>query len=88
MVVPPVALAQPSHLLERSVHNLAISHFRSPLVCAPIGEQKDYPELILAASHASERDTPKDREKIDRRGLTGLSVLPRQEASEKQAVCD
>jgi hypothetical protein len=43
-----------------------------PLLCGcqktanpPIGKQKDYPQLLLTVIHAQERDTPKDREKID-----------------------
>jgi hypothetical protein len=39
--------------------------YRRLLVRPPIGKQKDYPELILTAIHATERETPKDREKID-----------------------
>ena len=53
------------------------------VVRPPIGKQKDYPELILTAIHASERDTPKDREKIDWKLLTDLPVRTRQEAAEK-----
>jgi hypothetical protein len=49
----------------------------------PIGKQKDYPELILTAIHASERDAPKDREKIDWKLLSDLPVRTRQEAAEK-----
>ena len=44
------------------------------VVRPPIGKQKDYPELILTAIHASEEDTPKDREKIDWKLLTDLPV--------------
>jgi hypothetical protein len=50
------------------------------VVRPPIGKQKDYPELILTAIHASERDPPKDREKIDWKLLTDLPVRTRQEA--------
>ena len=53
------------------------------VVRPPIGKQKDYPELILTAIHASERDTPKDREKIEWKLLTDLPVRTRQEATEK-----
>jgi hypothetical protein len=56
---------------------------RRMVVRPPIGKQKDYPELILTAIHASERDTPKDREKIDWKLLTDLPVRTRQEAAEK-----
>jgi hypothetical protein len=57
--------------------------YRRMVVRPPIGKQKDYPELILTAIHASERDTPKDREKIDWKLLTDLPVRTRQEATEK-----
>src|ERR1700677_46342 len=53
------------------------------VVPPPIAKQKDYPELTLTAIHASERDTPKDREKIDWKLLTDLPVRTRQEAAEK-----
>ena len=56
---------------------------RRMVVRPPIGKQKDYPELILTAIYASERDTPKDREKIDWKLLTDLPVRSRQEAAEK-----
>jgi hypothetical protein len=56
---------------------------RRMVVRPPIGKQKDYPELILTAIHASERDTPKDREKVDWKLLTDLPVRTRQEAAEK-----
>ncbi len=56
---------------------------RRMVVRPPIGKQKDYPELILTAIHASEGDTPKDREKIDWKLLTDLPVHSRQEAAEK-----
>ena len=56
---------------------------RRMVIRPPIGKQKDYPELILTAIHASERDTPKDREKIDWKLLTDLPVRTRQEAAEK-----
>jgi len=56
---------------------------RRMVVRPPIGKQKDYPELILTAIQASERDTPKDREKIDWKLLTDLPVRTRQEAAEK-----
>src|ERR1039458_5841557 len=57
---------------------------RRMVVRPPIGKQKDYPELILTAIQASERDTPKDREKIDWKLLTDLPVRTRQEAAEKK----
>lgn len=48
--------------------------FRPRVVRSPIGKQKDYPELTLTAIYATERSTPKDREKIDWKLLTDLPV--------------
>jgi hypothetical protein len=56
---------------------------RRIVVRPPIGKQKDYPELILSAIHASERETPKSREKTDWKLPTDLPVRTRQEAAEK-----
>ena len=53
------------------------------LVRPPIGKQKQYPELVLTAIHAQEKDVPKDRERIDWKLLTDLPVRSCQEAVEK-----
>jgi hypothetical protein len=39
--------------------------YRRIRVLPPIGKQKHYPDLMLTVLYAQERDTPKDREKID-----------------------
>lgn len=57
--------------------------FRRMVVRPPIGKQKDYPELTLTAIHASEKSTPKDREKIDWKLLTDLPVRTCLDAIEK-----
>jgi hypothetical protein len=57
--------------------------FRRMLVRPPIGKQKDYPELILTVIHATEKKTPKDREKIDWKLLTDLPVRSCLDAMEK-----
>jgi hypothetical protein len=57
--------------------------YRRLLVRPPIGKQKEYPELLLTAIHAREKDVPKDRERIDWKLLTDLPVRSRQEAIEK-----
>jgi hypothetical protein len=57
--------------------------YRRMVVRPPIGKQKDYPELVLTAIHAIEREPPNDREKIDWKLLTDLPVRTRQEAVEK-----
>lgn len=57
--------------------------FRRMVVRPPIGKQKDYPELTLTAIYATERSTPKDREKIDWKLLTDLPVRSCLDAIEK-----
>lgn len=57
--------------------------YRRMLVRPPIGKQKQYPELVLTAIHAQEKDVPKDRERIDWKLLTDLPVRSCQEAVEK-----
>jgi hypothetical protein len=59
--------------------------YRRIRVLPPIGKQKRYPELTLTVLYAQERDTPKDREKIDWKLLTDLPVRSRAEAIEKLA---
>jgi hypothetical protein len=49
----------------------------------PIGKQKRYPSLMLTVIHAQERTKPKDREKIDWKLITNLSVRSRKDALEK-----
>ena len=49
----------------------------------PIGKQKRYPSLTLTVIHARERTKPKDREKIDWKLITNLSVRSRKDALEK-----
>jgi hypothetical protein len=49
----------------------------------PIGKQKRYPSLRLTVIHARERTKPKDREKIDWKLITNLSVRSRKDALEK-----
>jgi hypothetical protein len=57
--------------------------YRRIRVLPPIGKQKQYPELDLTVLHAQERDTPKDREKIDWKLITNLPVQSRADAIEK-----
>jgi hypothetical protein len=57
--------------------------FRRMVVRPPRGKQKDYPELFLTAIHATERTSPKDREKINWKLLTDLPVLSCLDAIEK-----
>jgi hypothetical protein len=56
---------------------------RRMVVRPPIGKQRDYPELVLTAIHATEREAPKDREKIDWKLLTDLPVPTRKDVVEK-----
>jgi hypothetical protein len=57
--------------------------FRRTLVRPPIGKQKDYPELILTVIQTTEKNTPKDREKIDWKRLTDLPVRSCLDGTEK-----
>jgi len=53
------------------------------VVHPPIGKQKNYPSLTLTAIHATERGTPRGRDKIEWKLLTDLSVRSRKEAIQK-----
>jgi hypothetical protein len=57
--------------------------FRRMVVRPPISKQKHYPELVLTAIHATETDTPNDREKIEWKLLTNLPVRSCLDAIEK-----
>lgn len=57
--------------------------YRRMVVRPPIGKQKEYPELVLTAIHAQERDVPKGRDKIDWKLLTDLLVQSHKDAAEK-----
>jgi hypothetical protein len=52
-------------------------------VCPPIGKQKGYPPLLLTVIYAQEASTPRNREKIDWKLITNLSVRSRKDAVEK-----
>lgn len=53
------------------------------VVCPPIGKQKQYAQLDLTVIHASERGTPRGRDKIEWKLLTDLPVRSRKEAIQK-----
>jgi hypothetical protein len=57
--------------------------YRRIQVLPPIGKQKQYPALTLTVLHAVERGVPKNREKIDWKLITNLSVASLAEAIEK-----
>lgn len=57
--------------------------FRRMVVCPPIGKQKQYPKLILTAIYATEKNTPRDRERINWKLLTDLPVRSCLDAIEK-----
>ena len=59
--------------------------YRRLRVLPPRGKQKPYPELTLTVLYAQERDTPKDRERIDWKLITDLPGRSRAEAIEKLA---
>jgi len=57
--------------------------YRRVRVLPPVAKQKQYPALVLTVIHAQERDTPKNRERIDWKLITDLPVNSRAEAVEK-----
>ncbi len=57
--------------------------YRRMLVLAPVAKEKDYGPLELTVIHATERGTPKNRDKIAWKLLTDLPVRSLQEAIEK-----
>jgi Transposase DNA-binding len=57
--------------------------YRRIRILPPIGKQKRYPALTLTVIHAKERETPKNRKKIEWKLITDLPVGSRQEAVEK-----
>jgi hypothetical protein len=52
-------------------------------VLPPIGKQKQYPELTLTVIHAQERATPQNRERIDWKLITDLTISSRTQAIQK-----
>jgi len=67
---------------ERSEAVLEIRYCRL-VILPPIGKQKNYPKLILTVIHATERGTPRGRDKIEWKLLTDLPVRSRKEAIQK-----
>jgi hypothetical protein len=57
--------------------------YRKIRVLPPIGKQKRYPALTLTVIHAEERETPKNRKKIEWKLITDLPVASRADAIEK-----
>ena len=57
--------------------------YRKIRVLPPIGKQKRYPALTLTVIHAEERETPKNRQKIDWKLITDLPVQSSKDAIEK-----
>ena len=57
--------------------------YRRLTIHPPAGKQKRYPDLNLTVIHAQERETPKDRDKIDWKLLTDLPVRSCPQAVEK-----
>jgi hypothetical protein len=57
--------------------------YRRIRVLPPIGKQKMYPELNLTVLHATERNPPKGRDRIDWKLITDLPVHSRKDAVEK-----
>jgi hypothetical protein len=57
--------------------------YRRIRVLPPIAKQKLYPALMLTVLHATERDAPKGRDRIDWKLVTDLPVRSRKDAIEK-----
>lgn len=57
--------------------------YRRMRVLAPVAKQKLYPPLILTVLHATERNAPKRRDRIDWKLITDLPIRSRKEAIEK-----
>jgi len=57
--------------------------YRRIRVLAPVAKQKMYPPLMLTVLHATERDAPKGRDKIDWKLVTDLPIRSRKDAVEK-----
>jgi hypothetical protein len=57
--------------------------YRRIQVLPPIAKQRQYPPLMLTVLHATERDAPKGRDKVDWKLVTDLPVRSRKEAVEK-----
>jgi hypothetical protein len=57
--------------------------YRRIRVLPPIAKQKQYTALMLTVLHATERDAPKGRDRIDWKLITDLPIRSRKEAIEK-----
>jgi Transposase DNA-binding/Transposase DDE domain len=57
--------------------------YRRIRVLPPIAKQQLYPALMLTVLHATERDAPKGRDRVDWKLVTNLPVRSRKEAIEK-----
>jgi len=57
--------------------------YRKIRVLPPIGKQKRYPALTLTVIHAEERETPKNRKKIEWKLITDLPVASHADTIEK-----
>jgi Transposase DNA-binding len=57
--------------------------YRRITVLPPIGKQKRYPALVLTVLHATERNKPKNRKRIEWKLITDLPVRSRADAVEK-----
>lgn len=57
--------------------------YRRIRVLPPIAKQKLYPALMLTVLHATERDAPEGRDRIDWKLVTNLPVRSRKDAIEK-----
>ena len=57
--------------------------YRRIRVLPPVAKQKQYPALMLTVLHATERNPPKGRDRVDWKLVTDLPIRSRQDAIEK-----
>lgn len=64
-------------------HAVLELRYRRVQLLPPVGKQKLYPPLSVTILHATEKEQPKNRERIDWKLITDLPVCSRKEAIEK-----
>lgn len=66
----------------KSISTLDIK-YKKIKVLPPVGKRKKYPELMLTVIYATERGTPKDRDRINWKLITDLEITSTKDAVEK-----
>jgi hypothetical protein len=57
--------------------------YRRIRVLPPVAKQKQYPALMLTVLHATERNPPKGRDRVEWKLVTDLPIRSRKDAIEK-----